>query len=306
MTMTSETAGAPPPFENILYEVEHGRARITLNRPDRRNALSLPLLLELHEALWEADSDTEVHCVVLRGSGKDFSAGYDLQPSTFGRTGRPGRRNTRYRDGSIYSDCATFDDDTWRLEMSQRLRMTIFDMHKPVVAQVHGHCLAGGTDLALLCDMVIAADDAVFGVPPVRDMGTTPNQMWVYHVGPQWAKRLLLTGDTVNGRDAETIGLVLKSVPAEHLKCEVEALCDRLSWIHPDMLAGNKRAVNLSLELMGARTMQRLGAEIDARLHASPGTRRLREVIQSHGIREALRERDEKFGDGRVRMERER
>jgi enoyl-CoA hydratase len=295
----TDPQAAVPPFQHILYEVEFGRARITLNRPERRNALSLALLEELHDALWEADDDKAVHCVVLKGAGPDFSAGYDLTPSTFGKFERP-RRATRYRDGSIYSDQATFDDDAWRLEMSQRLRMAIFDMHKPVVAQVHGNCLAGGTDLALLCDMVIAADDASFGVPPVRGMGTTPNHMWIYHVGPQWAKRLLLTGDTISGADAQTIGLVLKSVPREELEAEVEALLDRLSWIDPDMLSGNKRTVNLALELMGARTMQRLNAEIDARLHVSPATRHLRDVIARDGLRPALRERDAKFGDGRV------
>ena len=91
--------------------------------------------------------------------------------------------------------------------------MAIFDMHKPVIAQVHGYCLAGGTDIALLCDMVIAADDAVFGFPPARDLGALPNNMWLYNVGPQWAKRLTLTGDTVTGSEAQSIGLILKSVP---------------------------------------------------------------------------------------------
>ena len=102
--------------------------------------------------------------------------------------------------------------------------MALFDAHKPVIAQVHGHCLAGGTDLALLCDVVIATDDAVFGFPPARDLGVLPTQMWLYHVGPQWAKRLLLTGDTITGAEAAKIGLVLKAVPAPLLEAEVEGL----------------------------------------------------------------------------------
>ncbi|HXZ85924.1 MAG TPA: enoyl-CoA hydratase-related protein, partial [Myxococcota bacterium] len=140
----------------ILVEVERGRARITLNRPEKRNALSLQLLEELHEALWDADADRAVHAVILRGAGKCFSAGYDLSEAPR----RPGRRG-----GASYRGARSFDDDTWQLERAQRLRMALFDMHKPVIAQVHGHCLAGGTDVALLCDMVIAADDAVFGFP---------------------------------------------------------------------------------------------------------------------------------------------
>jgi len=151
-------------YENILYEVERGRARITLNRPEKLNALSGVLQQELNAALREADNDTEVHCVILRGAGRAFSAGYDL-------TGGPRRdghapAQNRYRTG------ASIEDDSWRLEQGQQLRMVIFDMHKPVVGQVHGYCLAGGTDTVLLCDIVIAADDAQFGFPPVRAMGS--------------------------------------------------------------------------------------------------------------------------------------
>jgi len=203
-------------FEAILYEVERGRARITLNRPEKLNALSNQLLNELHEALWEADEDTEVHAVVIRGAGRSFSAGYDLAP-------RPPANPPQRRRDTKYRGARSFDDDTWQLERAQRMRMAIFDMHKPVIAQVHGHCLAGGTDVALLCDMVIAADDAKIGFPPARDLGALPNNMWLYNAGPQWAKRLLLTGDTITGAEAAEIGLVLKAVPADLLEAEVRA-----------------------------------------------------------------------------------
>src|SRR5207237_7547307 len=112
---------------------------------------------------------------------------------------------------------------------------------KPVIAQVHGHCLAGGTDLALLSDMIVAADDAVFGFPPARDLGALPNNMWLYNVGPQWAKRLTLTGDTITGAEAATIGLVLKSVPGDLLEAEVEGLLDRMAMIAADLLPAHKR-----------------------------------------------------------------
>ena len=133
----------------------------------------------------------------------------------------------RYRGGR------SIDDDAWQLERAQRYRMALFDMHKPSICQVHGFCLAGGTDIALLCDMVIAADDATFGFPPARNLGALPNNMWLYNVGPQWAKRLTMTGDTVTGKEAQQIGLVMKSVPREHLEAEVEQLADRLAMIDP-------------------------------------------------------------------------
>jgi enoyl-CoA hydratase len=131
--------------------------------------------------------------------------------------------------------------------------MALFDMHKPVVAQLHGYCLAGGTDIALLCDIIIAAQDAVIGFPPARDLGALPNNMWLYHVGPQWAKRLTLTGDTITGAEAAQIGLVLKAVPAELLEAEVEGLLDRFAMIDADLLSPTS-ASSTSAWVMGART----------------------------------------------------
>jgi len=279
--------------QNILYEVERGRARITLNRPEKLNALSFALLAELSEALWDADADREVHAVILRGAGKCFSAGYDLTepPKTEG-----------LRGGASYRGGRSIDDDIWQLERAQRFRMAIFDMHKPVLAQVHGFCLAGGTDIALLCDMVIAADDARFGFPPARDLGALPNNMWLYNVGPQWAKRLTLTGDTISGAEAAQIGLVMKAVPPDLLEAEVEGLADRLALVDADLLAANKRIINLGLELMGARTLQRLACENDARGHLAASARGFVKTAAEKGLKTALTERDAKFGDGRARV----
>ena len=287
-----------PDYEHITCEIERGRARITLNRPQKRNALSFALLTELADALWNADDDKRVHSVILRGAGKSFCAGYDITPGLNAPTSATPRRG-----GSLYDKSTTIDDDIWRLERTQRLRMALFDMHKPVVAQVQGFCIAGGTDIALLSDMVIAADDAVFGFPPARDLGSLPNQMWLYNCGPQWAKRLLMTGDTITGREAALIGLVMKAVPADLLEAEVEQLADRFALIDPDLLAANKRIVNLGLELMGARTLQRLAAENDGRAHLAPGTARFRKVAQEQGLRSALQARDRQFGDGRARVD---
>lgn len=287
-------------FDNILYEVERGRARITLNRPEKLNALSTRLQAELNEALWEADNDTAVHSVILRGAGRAFSAGYDLKPSEQDRdvpvSRIQGQSQSRYRGGR------SFDDDAWQLERVQRYRMALFDMHKPVVAQVHGYCLAGGTDIALLSDMIIAATDAVFGFPPARDLGALPNNLWLYNIGPQWAKRLTMTGDTITGAEAQQIGLVMKAVPLADLEFEVEQLADRFALIDPDLLAANKRIINLGLELMGARTLQRLAAENDVRGHNAAAAKQTSQAMGEGPLRDALRSRDVKFGDGRARV----
>jgi enoyl-CoA hydratase len=276
----------------LLYEVRDGTAWITLNRPEKRNALSEPLQEELNARLWDADEDNRVHAVVIRAAGPDFCSGYDLQKYDQPIPGQVDHRRGR----------AKFDDDAWHQERAQRLRMALFDMHKPVIAQVHGRCLAGGTDLALLCDMVICAEDALFGFPPARSQGSLPSHMWLYLVGPQWAKRLLLTGDSIRGDDAMKIGLALKAVPADGLDAEVEALAARLALIDADLLSANKRIVNLGLELMGARTIQRMAAEMDARGHLAASRSQFNETVRMQGLKEAVRQRDEPFGDPVVKL----
>jgi enoyl-CoA hydratase len=278
-------------YKEIRYEVEDGRARITLARPKKHNAINDLLLDELEHALWTADDDIEVHSVILRGEGPSFCSGYDL-------SALPGQnRNSGGRTGRSH------DDDIWMIERNNRRIRAIWDMHKPSIAQVHGNCLAGGTDLALACDMVIAADDARIGFPAARSMGALPNNLWMYHCGPQWAKRLQLTGDSVSGLDAAKIGLVLKSVPADALEAEVEGLADRLACIDADLLAANKRITNLGLELMGAQTLQRLAGENDARAHRAAAVRQNFRSIKEIGLKETLRMRDEPFGDGMASVE---
>ena len=281
-------------YETIIVEKERGRARITLNRPEKLNALSRQLQSELRRALLDADEDNRVHCVVLRGAGRAFSAGYDLTPDRR-LEGETAPEADRYAE--VYRHSQAFDDDTWRMEQAQHDRMTIFDMHKPVIGQIHGYCVAGGTDLVLLCDIVVAADDVQIGFPPVRAMGGPPAHMWTYLAGPQWAKYMLLTGEFIDGKTAERIGLVWKSVPLEDLEETVEELADRLAMTHPDFLSGNKRSVNLALELMGARTMQRLAAEMDARMHASPAMEDWRARNREQGLKEALAWRDGRFAN---------
>jgi enoyl-CoA hydratase len=170
-----------------------------------------------------------------------------------------------------------------------------------VIAQVHGRCLAGGTDLALLCELVICSDDARFGFPPARAQGSLPSHMWLYHLGPQWAKRLLLTGDSLGGADAAALGLALKCVPLDQLAVEVDALADRLALIDTDLLSCNKRIVNLGLELMGARTLQRTAAEMDARGHLAASREQFRQNAMAHGLKQAVKLRDGPFEDDLIK-----
>ena len=286
--------------DTIRFEVAERVARITLNRPDKRNALSPQMLSELADALLEADDRTDVHVIVLAGAGKDFCAGYDLAGVYSGQGG--GQGGTEEAGPAYRSTNGTLDDDCWQIEQTQKNTLAMFDIHKPVIAHVQGNCLAGGTDLALMCDMVLAADDAHIGFPAARANGTPPQNMFVYHCGPQWAKRLLMTGDWLSGRDAARIGLVMDAVPAAELEAAVHELARRVAAVDAELLAAHKRVVNLSLELAGARTMQRLSAEMDARAHLSRGPRRtqFRADMAEHGLKTALKNRDEPFGDGRA------
>jgi enoyl-CoA hydratase len=287
--------------ETIRFEVDHKIARITLDRPEKRNALNHKALREIRDALIEADDLTDVHCIVIGGEGKDFCAGWDL---TSGEAS-PVKEAAATADGPIpeyRSQTATIDDDMWQLERMLELRMVLFDIHKPVIAKVQGNCLANGTDIALLADLVVVAHDARIGYPPVRAQGSPPSHMWLYHMGPQWAKRMLLTGDLLRGRDAAKVGLALESVPAAKLDAHVDALATRIAAIAPDLLACNKRIVNLGLELMGAKTLQRLASENDARGHLSAGRMQFRRSIEAVGLKEAVRLRDQAFGTGYVEL----
>jgi len=277
-------------YQDIAYEVADGRARITLNRPHRINAITEQMGEELAAALFEADDDTSVHSIILRGAGTSFCSGYDL--AAYGDHTEPrGARRGR----------ANFDDRAWYLERNQRPLRAFADIHKPVIGQVHGYCLAGGTGIALYCDIIIAADDATIGFPAAR-AGTLPNQMWLYNAGPQWTKRLLMTGDTITGAEAAQIGLFMKSVPADLLEAEVEGLADRFALVDIDLLSASKRIVNIGMEIMGASALQRMAAEMDTRAHLSESTEEFFDDIHREGLKGAIKKRDGVFGDGRARV----
>jgi enoyl-CoA hydratase len=164
----------------IRFDVASEVATITLDQPEKRNALGNAMLREVHDALLEADDRMDVNCIILAGAGKDFCAGYDLAGAYAGKA------DAIELDHPYRSVNATVDDDAWGLERTQALSTIMFDIHKPVIAKVQGNCLAGGTDLALACDIVIASNEARIGFPATRANGCPPNHMWIYHCGPQW------------------------------------------------------------------------------------------------------------------------
>ncbi len=274
-------------YEFIKYEVsDNGVANVLLNRPEKLNALSLPLQKELYDCLQEADDDLNVRVITLRGAGRAFCAGYDVTPPQTEEE----RAASAERRGNIRQDMH-------RLRKTARLMTSVFDLSKPVIAGIHGHVIAGGTDLALHCDIVIAADDANIGFPPVRSMGTPPTHMWTYMVGPQRAKWFMLTGETVSGKEAEKMGLVMQSVPAEGLDAAVDDLANKMAKIPWDMLAANKSIVNKALDLMGRNMMQIIAAETDAVSHQSEIVKEFNRISNEQGLKAALAWRDSPFND---------
>lgn len=267
----------------VLTEQTGRVLRITLARPDRHNPLSARCVRELLEAVETAEHDASVHVIVIRGSGPSFSSGYGIVPEDV--------------TPDELTPPAGLEADAAAMAELARGWATVWDCRIPVIAQVHGNCLAGGTDLALHCDVVIAAADARIGFPPVRSMGVPPTNMWLYHVGPQWTKRLLLTGDTVSGEEAAAIGLVQAAVPAAELDDHVMALATRMALIGRDLLAANKRVVNEGVELMGRSRLQRFAALNDAMAHRSAEARAFRARAAEVGLGAAVRERDAPFAD---------
>ena len=278
--------------QTLLFEIRGHVAYITLNQPEKRNALSNAAMHELNDAMMEADDHKQVRCVVLSGAGKDFCAGADVASGPVSHdTAEPEYDPAEYRARD------NFEDDAWLTEQGSGLRLVIHQMHKPVIAKVHGNCLAAGSDVALNCDIILAATDAKIGFPATRGLGSPANHMWLYLVGPQWAKRMLLTGDVLTGADAAKIGLVLDAYPPDQLDAEVDRLANRIALQPSDMLATHKRIVNLGLEMMGWDTMQRIAAENDCRAHLSSAFSKFFNDGKEHGFKEALRRRDEPYGD---------
>ena len=200
-------------YNYIQYDVSDGIGRVTLNRPEKLNALSQELQDELMDCVRAADDDPDVRVITLRGNGRAFCAGYDITP--------PGEQ-TAEEEALSRERRENIRWDMHRMKKTPARWTELLNLDKPVIVGIHGYCLAGGTDMAMHCDIIIAADDAQIGFPAVRSMGTPPTHMWTYMVGPQWAKWFLLTGESVSGKQAQEIGFAWKSVPRENLDAAVE------------------------------------------------------------------------------------
>ena len=268
-------------YETILVENDSGIIRITLNKPDKRNAICTTMRRELVEAIEQAGRDPDAGCVVISGSGKGFCSGYDISSGQM--------------EGGEAISLPRRALET--AEMS-RAWSRIWDAPITVIAQIHGYCLAGGTDLALNCDLVLTAGDATIGFPALRMGGTPPTSMWIYNVGPQWAKRLLLTGDTFTGRLAEKIGFALESAPADELDERVTFLARRIVAMGRDIAGINKYVINRGLELMGRGTLQNIAAPFDALANQAPEMGAFMKRAEEIGLGAAFKERDAPFKEG--------
>jgi len=221
--------------------------RITLNRPEKRNAISTPLRVALLEQLRAHDNDSDVRVTIIRGAGPCFSAGYDLSSSLM--EGSP------FYSAPGDGQWARQANDTW---------FSVWDLAKPVIAQVHGYAIAGATELASACDLVYVADDAQISYPVVR-VASPPD--WQYHtvlLGLRRAMELMLTGDAIDGIEAALIGFANRSFPADRLEDEVLAVARRIAGVPSDLAQLNKRSVHRAFDVWGARAAIRAGTELQA------------------------------------------
>ena len=257
--------------------------RLTLNRPEKRNALHNPLRGALIDALRAADADDAVRVTILRGAGPSFSAGYDL-----------GGGN----EGTELPFYTAAGEGQWPRHVTEGW-MSIWDLAKPVIAQVHGYCLAGGSELATGCDLVYVAEDAKVGYPAVR-FGVPDMQFHAWFMGMRTAMEMMLTGDSISGVEAARLGWANRAVPAGELDDAVLSVATRIAKVPPDIVQLNKRTVHRAMDVMGLRAAIRAGTELCALAIHQPGFQAFIAEAQTKGLVAALTERDEPFGDYRT------
>ena len=270
-------------FQHILVdEPLPGVSRITLNRPNSRNALNNTLRSEIYGTLEANDNDPAVKVTILRGAGKAFCAGYDLK----GNNSQNQPFHTSPGDGN------------WARHVVDGF-FRVWDLAKPVIAQVHGYCLAGGTELATSCDLVYVANDAQIGYPVVRSMSPPDNQFCPHLMGLRPAMEMMLTGDAISGDEAVTYGFANRAFPVDALETEVLKIAERIARVPTDLQQMNKRAVHRQMELTGVRAAIRSGTEIQALAFHTESTRAHFKELAA-GLTDALSKRDGKFGDYRT------
>lgn len=271
-------------YEHIIVDdpLPHVR-RITLNRPEKRNALNNILRTDIFNALEEADRNPEIRCMIIRGAGKAFCAGYDLAANNM--------KDQPYHTSGGAGNWSRHVVEGW---------FHMWDLAKPVIAQVHGYCLAGGSELATACDLVYVAEDAQIGYPPVRTMSPPDMQYHPWMVGMRNAMELMLTGDSMSGVEAAEWGYANRAIPADALEDHVLKMAERVSKIPTELQQLNKRTVHRAMETMGARAAMRAGTEIQALGFTTDTFKNYAKELRK-GVTEALTLRDKQFDDYRTK-----
>ena len=252
--------------------------RLTLNRPDKLNALNGAMVAALVAALDDAEADPDVRVVVLAGAGRAFSSGYDL---------------TEEAEGAIAGPVA------WRDALAADVAATLrfLDSPKPVIAQIHGYALAGGLELAMACDLVVAAEGTKLGEPEIRYGSAPVTLLMPYLIGQKRTRELLLTGDLIDAAEAERIGLVNRVVPLDGLVAAVDALADRLARTPPEVMAPTKRMLNRAMDAAGFRLAVEAGLDLGAIINAAdtPEQREWDAIVRRDGLKAALAWRDRRY-----------
>ena len=293
-------------LKTMTYETGDRIARITLDRPERGNGITRGLVVELEQCVERADLDPSVHLIVLAGNGKGFCGGYDLVESAEGEgsmgeqaAGPEGSPLDPHVMGANHDPSGTWDPMVDYSMMSRNVRgfMSLFNCSKPVICKVQGFCVAGGTDMALCSDLLVIASDAKIGYPPARVWGTPTTAMWTYRLGPQRAKRLLFTGDSLSGAEALEWGLATEAPDPADLDDRTEALAGRIAQNPLNQLQMMKLLVNQSLQAQGLAQTQIMGTVFDGiSRHTREGFDFQAKAAQD-GFRKAVSDRDEPFGD---------
>ncbi len=269
-------------FETLLYSVEGRIATITLNRPDVLNAIVDPMPQEIARAVDRAEADDDIHVIVLRGAGKGFCGGYDL-------------KHYAEAEGDVVGSQEMPWDPTVDFRMMWRNTkdfMSLWRASKPTIARVHGAAVAGGSDIALCCDFLVMAEDARIGYPPARVWGVPTPSMWVYRLGLQMAKYMMMSGTLITGHEAAELGLALKVVPEAELDAAVSEIAGRLTGVPKNQLMMTKMVVNQAYENMGLNQTQMFATLFDGVSRHSPEGVWFRERVQEVGFKQAVAERD--------------
>jgi enoyl-CoA hydratase/carnithine racemase len=268
-------------FTSVRYETDGRIARITLNRPERLNAIDREMPGEIRRAVEEANADDGVHVIVLQGAGRAFCAGYDLKLFAEGSTSVI-QQEMPWDPMKDYRILKRYTDDF----------LSLWRSYKPTICKVQGHAVAGGSDIALCADLIVMAEDARIGYPPGRVWGCPTTAMWVYRLGAERAKHMLLTGDTIDGRTAAAWGLVGRAVPLEALDAEVDRLAARMAGVPRNQLMMQKLMVNQAYDNMGLASTQMIATFFDGMARHTPEGMWFKRQAEARGFHAAVEERD--------------